>query len=226
MAGPARDDGGVKLYAAAAAGALLTGLVLTGCGSGSPAGQGRAGGTAGPSGPVSSPAMPGSPVASGSPSSSNEPNGTARPVAGGGTSGPGCAAWPASTKTTLLITWASNGQRYCVRTGETVQVSSAGRCRSGPAKTAPAHRNRAGPGPGPARRGDPVTRRHLFGRPAGRGPAHRGAAAVPFGPGAQDPAGQPGERGRGRRWPTSAIPAERRWGRSASWCRRCRSPSS
>lgn len=127
MAGPARDDGGVRQYAAAAAGALLTGLVLTGCASGSPAGQARAGGTAGPSGPVSSPAVPGSPVAGGSPSSSNEPNGTARPVAGGGPSGPGCAAWPAgSTKTTLLITQASNGQRYCVRTGETVQVSSAG----------------------------------------------------------------------------------------------------
>jgi hypothetical protein len=127
MAGPARDDGGMKLYAATAAGALLTGLVLTGCASGSPAGQAGAGGAGRPSGSASSGSMPGSPVASGSPSSSNEPDGTASPVAGGGGSGPGCAVWPAgSTKTTLLITRASNGQRYCVRTGETVQVSSAG----------------------------------------------------------------------------------------------------
>jgi hypothetical protein len=64
---------------------------------------------------------------SGSPSPSNDQGGTAGPVAGGGGSGTGCATWPAgSTKTTLLITQASNGQRYCVRTGETVQVSSAG----------------------------------------------------------------------------------------------------
>ncbi len=49
-------------------------------------------------------------------------------MAGGGASGSGCAAWPAgSTRTTLLITQASNGQRYCVRTGETVQVSPAGK---------------------------------------------------------------------------------------------------
>ncbi len=128
MAGPARDDGGVKQYAPAAAGALLAGLVLTGCASGSPAGPARAGSTGGPSTSTSSSATPGSPMSSGPPSSSNEPNGTASPVAGGGASGSGCAAWPAgSTRTTLLITQASNGQRYCVRTGETVQVSSAGK---------------------------------------------------------------------------------------------------
>jgi hypothetical protein len=127
MAGPARNDGAVRLYAATAAGALLTGLVLTGCASGSPAGQAGAGGAAGPSGPASSPARPGSPMPSGSPSPSNDQNGTAGPVAGGGGSGTGCATWPAgSTRTTLLITQASNGQRYCVRTGEIVQVSSAG----------------------------------------------------------------------------------------------------
>jgi hypothetical protein len=38
-------------------------------------------------------------------------------------SGPGCARWPAgSGSTTLLITQASNGQQYCVRPGQAVQV--------------------------------------------------------------------------------------------------------
>lgn len=146
MAGPARDDGGVKLHAATRAvavtrparwlgpalvpGVLLAGMVLTGCAAGSPhrapAGQAGGAGTVRPSGPASGRA-PGSTVPGGSPSSSNEPDGTASAVAGGGESGPGCAAWPAgSTRTTLLITQTSNGQRYCVRTGQTVQVSSAG----------------------------------------------------------------------------------------------------
>jgi hypothetical protein len=126
MAGPARDDGRVKLYAATAAGALLAGLVLTGCGSGSPAGQ-AAGGSTGPSTTASSRPTPGSPMSSGPPSSPNDPHATTSPVAGGGPTGPGCAAWPAgSTTTTLLITQHSNGQRYCVRTGETVQVSADG----------------------------------------------------------------------------------------------------
>jgi hypothetical protein len=48
-------------------------------------------------------------------------------VTGGTGSGSGCARWPAgSTTSALLITRASNGQRYCVRTGETVQVSQSG----------------------------------------------------------------------------------------------------
>jgi hypothetical protein len=132
MASPERDDCGVKLSAAAAAtaaGALLTGLVLTGCASGSPTGQTGAGGSA-PSTSASASSSPasGRPMSSAPPSSPNDPASTATPVAGGGPSGPGCAAWPAgSTTTTLLITQASNGQRYCVRTGETVQVSSAGK---------------------------------------------------------------------------------------------------
>jgi hypothetical protein len=130
MAGPARDDGGVKLYAATAVGALLAGVVLTGCGSGSPSGASPGGagaaGTVPPSGSASSPG-PGSTVANGSPSPSKAADGTASPAPGGGASGPGCAAWPAgSTRTTLLITQTSNDQRYCVRTGQTVQVSSAG----------------------------------------------------------------------------------------------------
>ncbi|HEY2278983.1 MAG TPA: hypothetical protein VGI00_11550 [Streptosporangiaceae bacterium] len=38
-------------------------------------------------------------------------------------SGPGCSRWPAgSASTTLLITQASNGQQYCVRAGQAVQV--------------------------------------------------------------------------------------------------------
>lgn len=131
MAGPARDDGGVKLYAATAVGALLTGVVLTGCGSGSPPGspaaQAGAGSAAGPSSSAPSGSRPESPPAGRSPFSSKAADGTASPVAGGGGSGPGCSAWPAgSTRTTLLITETSSGQRYCVRTGQTVQVSSAG----------------------------------------------------------------------------------------------------
>ena len=146
MTGPARDDGGVKLYAATravavtrparwlgppmVAGVLLAGMGLTGCASGSPSGgsaaQAGGAGTVRPSGSASGPG-PGPTVAGGSPSPSNEPDGTASPVGAGSASGPRCAAWPAgSTRTTLLITQTSNGQRYCVRTGETVQVSSAG----------------------------------------------------------------------------------------------------
>jgi hypothetical protein len=54
-----------------------------------------------------------------------------RPVTKGGVagapgspgSGPGCSRWPAgSASTTLLITKASNGQQYCVRAGQAVQV--------------------------------------------------------------------------------------------------------
>src|ERR1700759_1825292 len=128
MAGPARDDGGVKLDTAAAAGALLTGLVLTGCASGSPAGPAQAAGTAQPSASASFSPASGSPMPSGPPSSPNDQNGTATPVAGAGPAGAGCAAWPGgSTRTTLLITPASNRQRYFGRTGQTGQVSSAGK---------------------------------------------------------------------------------------------------
>ena len=159
MAGPARDAGGVKLYAATAVGALLTGAVLTGCGSGSPSGA-SAGGVAGagtvpPSGSASRPG-PGSTVADGSPSPSNEPDRTASPGPGGGASGPGCAAWPAgSTRTTLLITQTSNGQRYCVRTGQTVQVSSAGTL-SLTAGSKPPHLTGTALAPAPARPGQAV----------------------------------------------------------------------
>jgi hypothetical protein len=41
--------------------------------------------------------------------------------------GPGCASWPAgSTAKALLITTGSNGQRYCVRPGQTVTVLLSG----------------------------------------------------------------------------------------------------
>ena len=103
MAGPARDDGGVKLYTAAAAGALLTGLVLTGCASGSPAGPAQAAGTAEPSASASVSPASGSPMSSGPPSSPNDQNGTATPVAGAGPAGTGCAAWPAGSKPPRLI---------------------------------------------------------------------------------------------------------------------------
>jgi hypothetical protein len=140
MAGPARDDGGVKLRAATRATgtarwpgpgtavvSLLAGIVLAGCASGAPAGGTGAGPRAQPSGSASASSSPGTTVAGSPPSSSNGPDGTASPVAGGTGSGSGCAPWPAgSTRTALLITRASNGQRYCVRTGETVRVSQSG----------------------------------------------------------------------------------------------------
>jgi hypothetical protein len=140
MAGPARDDGGVKVRAATRAAriarwpgpvpvavSLAAGIVLAGCTSGIPAGGAGAPGTVRPSGSASAGSSLGTTAAGGPNSSSNGPDGTASPVAGGTGSGSGCAPWPAgSTRTTLLITRASNGQRYCVRTGETVRVSQAG----------------------------------------------------------------------------------------------------
>ena len=65
------------------------------------------------------------------------PAGTA-PAAGGRTpsgtvpaagvrAGAGCASWPSgSTRTVLLITAASDGRSYCVRTGQTVRVQLSG----------------------------------------------------------------------------------------------------
>jgi hypothetical protein len=140
MAGPARDDGGVKVCAAARATRtarwpgpvpvavwLVAGIVLAGCATGIPAGGARAPGTVRPSGSASASSPPGTTAAGGPDSSSNGPDGTASPVAGGTGSGSGCTPWPAgSTRTALLITRASNGRRYCVRTGETVRVSQAG----------------------------------------------------------------------------------------------------
>jgi hypothetical protein len=140
MAGPARDDGGVKVCVATRATRtarwpgpvpvavwLVAGIVLAGCATGVPAGGARAPGTVRPSGSASASSSPGTTAAGGPDSSSNGPDRTASPVAGGTGSGSGCAPWPAgSTRTALLITRASNGQRYCVRTGETVRVSQAG----------------------------------------------------------------------------------------------------
>ena len=41
--------------------------------------------------------------------------------------GAGCAPWPSgSTRTVLLITAASDGRSYCVRTGQTVRVPLSG----------------------------------------------------------------------------------------------------
>jgi hypothetical protein len=48
-------------------------------------------------------------------------------AAGGPGSEPGCSRWPdGSTSTTLLLTEASNGRRYCVQPGQQVQVYLSG----------------------------------------------------------------------------------------------------
>ncbi|HEY0719357.1 MAG TPA: hypothetical protein VGD68_17220 [Streptosporangiaceae bacterium] len=138
MAGPADGGGGVRWRGVAraaltarrpgpaAAVSLLAGIVLAGCTSGPPPVRTAPASPAPPPGSASAGPSPGT-VAASPPSSPNGPDGTAGPVAGGTGSGPGCARWPAgSTRTALLITRASNGQRYCVRTGETVQVSQSG----------------------------------------------------------------------------------------------------
>ena len=144
MAGRARDDGRVRLRSAIRvpgssrwpgrgpvavsllAGMVLAGMVLAGCSSGVPAARTAAGG-----GPASSAgaasASPGPRGTGRSISISNGPAGAATAIAGGSGAQPGCARWPAgSTRATLLITQASNGRRYCVRTGQTVQVYLAG----------------------------------------------------------------------------------------------------
>lgn len=52
--------------------------------------------------------------------------GTAAPATRPG-AGPGCSSWPAgSTAKVLLITAGANGQRYCVRPGQTVTVLLSG----------------------------------------------------------------------------------------------------
>ena len=70
-------------------------------------------------------ASPGDTVPGVSNSVDNRPVTDAGPAAAPGRPGrgPGCSRWPAgSGRTTLLITQASNGQQYCVRTGQAVQV--------------------------------------------------------------------------------------------------------
>ena len=137
MAGPARMVGvtvparmrpaRMGLARMGLAGIGLAGIALAGCGSAAMTGRTGTTSPAGAARSSSASSSPGVTVASGSPSPSNGPNGAASPVAGAGGSGPGCAPWPAgSTSTTLLITRASDAQRYCVRVGQTVQVSSAG----------------------------------------------------------------------------------------------------
>jgi len=127
MAHPARMVGVTVLSRVGLAGIGLAGIALAGCGSAVTAGPARTASPAGAPGSSSASSSPGVTAASGSPSPSNQSTGAPSPVAGGGGSGPGCAPWPAgSTSTTLLITRASDARRYCVRVGQTVQVSSAG----------------------------------------------------------------------------------------------------
>jgi hypothetical protein len=168
MAGPAGDDSRVQVCRALRTArwpgparpvlltALLSWILLAGCGSGAPAGgAAAAGGAAVAGGVATSSAAAGSATAgsaaaghtgpsrgssTGPGSASAAPSDTApgvsnsvnnRPVTNAGAaetpgssgSGPGCARWPAgSASATLLITRASNGQQYCVRPGQAVQV--------------------------------------------------------------------------------------------------------
>lgn len=143
MAGPVGNDGGVNFHRALraargpgpAAAAILAGVLLAGCGSGTPAGGTGAGrpGTArgpGPTGPGSTAASPGDGVGASSPSIINKrPATSASPGEAADSPGPGagCPRWPAgSTSTTLLLTQASNGRQYCVQPGQGVQVYLSG----------------------------------------------------------------------------------------------------
>ena len=138
MAGPARDDrrvrvrAGRRVTAAArwpgtAALAVLTGIALAGCGRGAPAGGTAAGSHVSSPAPAAVGASPGGTVTGSSNSWSKGPDATVTPGPDGTGAGPGCAPWPAgSTSSTLLLTQASNGRTYCVRTGQTVQVYLSG----------------------------------------------------------------------------------------------------
>ncbi len=58
---------------------------------------------------------------------SRPPSGTVPAAGVRSPAGPGCAPWPSgSTRTVLLITAASDGRSYCVRTGQTVRVQLSG----------------------------------------------------------------------------------------------------
>jgi hypothetical protein len=118
-----------------AAGGPAAGGVAAGRTSASAAAGSAVTGQAGPSrvsspGPGSASAAPGASVPGVSNSVINRPVTDAGPAAAPGSPapGPGCSRWPAgSARTTLLITQASNGQRYCVHPGQAVQVYLGGR---------------------------------------------------------------------------------------------------
>ena len=132
MTGPARHDGRMAVPAGmgAAAGAVLALALVAGCSAGPGGGGAGAAGTAtaptaGSSGATAAPSSgtPG-PAGSGSPAA----NGPAGSGGSGSGTQAGCSAWPAgSSRSVLSITAASNGQTYCVRTGQTVQVLLSGR---------------------------------------------------------------------------------------------------
>jgi hypothetical protein len=134
MTGPAGHDGRMTVRAGMgpAAGAVLTLALVAGC-SASPGGggtgaagpgtttapsAGSSGATAAPSSGVPAPAGSGSPAANGPAGSGGSGSGTQA----------GCSAWPAgSSRSVLSVTAGSDGQTYCVRTGQTVQVLLSGR---------------------------------------------------------------------------------------------------
>ena len=91
-----------------AAAVLLAAGLIAGCASAGAAGS------RGPAGPA--------PAAGGRSPSRTAPAAGVRSRAGAG-----CAPWPSgSTRTVLLITAASDGRSYCVRTGQTVRVQLSG----------------------------------------------------------------------------------------------------
>jgi hypothetical protein len=127
MTGPAVHDDRMTVRAGMgpAAGAILVLALAAGC-SASPGGggTGAAGtGTGTTASPAGSSGAPG-PAGSGSPAA----NGPAGPGASGSVTQAGCSAWPAgSSRSVLSVTAGSDGQTYCVRTGQTVQVLLSGR---------------------------------------------------------------------------------------------------
>ena len=69
---------------------------------------------------------------------SRTPSGTVPAAGVRSRAGAGCASWPSgSTRTVLLITAASDGRTYCVRTGQTVRVQLSGSRPSPPDRSRP-----------------------------------------------------------------------------------------
>jgi hypothetical protein len=115
-----------------AVGAVLGIALAAGCSAsaGSPGSPGsRGAGTATAPSAGSSGATAGPSSGAAGPAGSGSPGGNGQAVPGGTGSAPqaGCTAWPAgSSRTILSITAGSDGQTYCVRTGQTVQVVLSG----------------------------------------------------------------------------------------------------
>ena len=103
--------------------ALLAAGLIAGCAA---AGTATAAGGRAPAGTATA-AGGRAPAGTATAAGGRTPSGTVPAAGVRSRAGAGCASWPSgSTRTVLLITAASDGRTYCVRTGQTVRVQLSG----------------------------------------------------------------------------------------------------